>query len=118
VRRAEPKPKRQRGKNRHRAWTKRHGANHNTRLPHTARERPGRRAAEESDHRDQLLRARREWPCRRAADEPDEIAALHSMTSSADWHVGQLLALEAAVDVANGTLPSVSTGSVHEVLSD
>src|SRR6266568_4703339 len=44
-----------------------------------------RRAAEEPDHRHRrLLRARREWPrgCR-AAEECDELAALHSITSSA-----------------------------------
>src|SRR5262249_35273267 len=44
----------------------------------------GRTAAEESNHRQAtLLRARRERPCRHAADERDELAARHSITSSA-----------------------------------
>src|SRR5215472_11430925 len=43
-----------------------------------------RRAAEESDHRHcRLLRPRRERPRRRAAEQADELAALHSITSSA-----------------------------------
>src|SRR5262249_61197553 len=40
--------------------------------------------AEPADHRHRrLLRARRERPRRRAAEQCDELAALHSMTSSA-----------------------------------
>src|SRR5262245_14274585 len=43
-----------------------------------------RRAAEESNHRHRrLLRPRRKRPCRRAADQRDELAAPHSITSSA-----------------------------------
>src|SRR5215510_10732919 len=44
-----------------------------------------RRAAEESDHRHcRLLRARRERPrCCRAAEQRDELATVHSITSSA-----------------------------------
>src|SRR5262247_584489 len=42
-----------------------------------------RRAAEESDHHHRLLRARRERPRGRATDQRDELAALHSITSSA-----------------------------------
>src|SRR5262249_23455377 len=43
-----------------------------------------RPAAEKSDHRHrQLLRARRERPGRRAAEQRDEVAADHSITSSA-----------------------------------
>src|SRR6516165_6791915 len=48
------------------------------------RERIGRRvAAEEPDHRHRLLRPRRERPRGCAAEERDELAALHSITSSA-----------------------------------
>src|SRR5215831_12801752 len=44
----------------------------------------GRRAAEEPDYRHRrLLRARRERPRGRAAEQRDEIAPLHSITSSA-----------------------------------
>src|SRR5207247_1839078 len=47
-------------------------------------QRTGRHAAEKTDHRHRLLRARRERPRRRrAADERDELAAFHSITSSA-----------------------------------
>src|SRR5262245_31846292 len=43
-----------------------------------------RQATEISDHRHRrLLRARRERPRRRAAEERDELAAIHSITSSA-----------------------------------
>src|SRR5262245_30586286 len=42
-----------------------------------------RRAAEKPDHRHCLLRARRQRPCRRAAEQRDELAAFHSITSSA-----------------------------------
>src|SRR5262249_15094523 len=46
--------------------------------------RSGRRAVEKSNHRHRrLLRARRERPRRRTADERDEVAAVHSITSSA-----------------------------------
>src|SRR5262249_18733146 len=48
------------------------------------------RAAEKSEHRRvRLLRARHEWPrgCR-AAEQHDEIAAFHSMTSSARARMG------------------------------
>src|SRR6516164_4727595 len=49
------------------------------------RVRPGRRTVEKPDHRHpRLLRARRERPRRRrAAEERDELAAFHSITSSA-----------------------------------
>src|SRR5215813_7276092 len=52
---------------------------------HKERVSSGRSAAEESDHRHRrLLRARRERPHdRRAAEQRDELAALHSITSSA-----------------------------------
>jgi hypothetical protein len=41
-------------------------------------------AAEEPDHRHRLLqRSRRERPRRRAAEQRDELAAFHSITSSA-----------------------------------
>src|SRR5262249_12877469 len=44
----------------------------------------GRSALEKPNHWHRgLLRARRERPCRRAAEERDEIAAFHSITSSA-----------------------------------
>jgi hypothetical protein len=44
----------------------------------------GRRTAEEADHRHTcLLSARRERPRGRAAEQRDELAALHSITSSA-----------------------------------
>src|SRR5215468_3183731 len=44
----------------------------------------GRRAAEEPDYRHRrLLRARRQRPRHRAPDQRDELAALHSITSSA-----------------------------------
>src|SRR5262249_36688753 len=44
----------------------------------------GRPLVDEADHRHRwLLRARRERPCCRAAENRDEIAALHSITSSA-----------------------------------
>src|SRR5258708_5054862 len=47
-------------------------------------ERIGRVAAEEPDHRHRgLLRARRERPRRRAPEQRDELAPLHSITSSA-----------------------------------
>src|SRR6516225_785304 len=43
-----------------------------------------RRAAQEPNHRHRrLLCARRERPSRRAAEQRDELAALHSITSSA-----------------------------------
>src|SRR5262249_47100420 len=44
--------------------------------------RPRRTRIEIANH-GRLLRARRERPCRRAAEERDELAALHSITSSA-----------------------------------
>src|SRR5262249_23232486 len=37
----------------------------------------------DTEHLLWLLRARREWPRRRAAEQRDELAALHSITSSA-----------------------------------
>src|SRR6516165_6523349 len=44
----------------------------------------GRPGTHEPDHRHRrLLRARRERPRRRAAEQRDELAALHSITSSA-----------------------------------
>src|SRR5262249_16529272 len=43
----------------------------------------GCRASEESNHWHRLLRARRERPGGRTAERGDEIAALHSITSSA-----------------------------------
>ena len=51
----------------------------------TLRKRVGRRGVEEPDHRHRrLLRPRRERPrCRRAAEQRDELAPLHSITSSA-----------------------------------
>src|SRR5215470_7672814 len=62
-----------------------------TGLPHAAIEcsellapGSGRAAVEESDNRHRLLRARRERPSRRgAAQQRDELAPLHSITSSA-----------------------------------
>src|ERR1700756_4000283 len=52
---------------------------------HKERVSSGRSSAEESDHRHRrLLRARRERPCGRSATEQrDELAASHSITSSA-----------------------------------
>src|SRR5262249_44659380 len=38
---------------------------------------------EKPDHRHLLLRTRREWPCRRTAEQRYELAAFHSITSSA-----------------------------------
>src|SRR5262249_45965513 len=43
-----------------------------------------RRAAKKANHRHRrLLRARRERPCRHAAEKRDELAPVHSITSSA-----------------------------------
>ena len=48
------------------------------------REGYGRCGVQKSDHRHRrLLRARRERPCSRAAEQRDELAPLHSITSSA-----------------------------------
>jgi hypothetical protein len=51
---------------------------------HTGHNQIRRSGVEEPDHRQRrLLRARRERPCCHAAEERDEIAAFHSITSSA-----------------------------------
>ena len=51
---------------------------------HVRRERPGRSAVEKADHRHcRLLRPRRERPSCCSAEQPDEVAASHSITSSA-----------------------------------
>ena len=99
----------------------------------SCRDLAGRSGVEEPDHRHRrLLRARGERPrCRSAAEKRDELAAFHSMTSSAiarsiggivkaerlgglevdhqlvlgrrlHRQVGRLLALEDAIDVAGG----------------
>src|SRR5215467_13457627 len=61
-----------------------------TGLPHAAIEcsellapGSGRAAVEESDNRHRLLRTRRERQHRRACEQRDELAPLHSITSSA-----------------------------------
>src|SRR5262249_59053934 len=53
-------------------------------IAQTLRDNVGRSGVEKSDDRHRrLLRARRERPSRRAAEQRDELAALHSITSSA-----------------------------------
>src|SRR5262249_40613023 len=66
----------------------------------SVRSHPGRPAVEKPDHRHpRLLRARRERPCRRRAGEQrDELASLHSITSSVDiTQVGSRDSLPASI---------------------
>jgi hypothetical protein len=61
---------------------------------HTVCERDSRCAAEEPDHRHRrLLRARRERPRGGGANERDELAASHSITSSARMEVEAMFVL-------------------------
>src|SRR5262245_40714340 len=79
------------------------------------RENGRRPAIEKTDHRHRrLLRARRERPRSRAADERDEIAALHSITSSARSRIevgsSTPIALAVVVLMTSSNLVGNSTG--------
>src|SRR5262249_22661698 len=74
-------------------------------------QRSGRSGIEEADHRHcRLLRARCERPRSRAAEQRDELAALHSITSSARSWNSRLIASPSACAVLRLTTSSNLVG--------
>src|SRR5262249_51736717 len=82
------------------------------RVARTAGQTVGREHAHEADPVDlsRLLRARRERPRRRAAEQRDELAALHSITSSARSRIEVEISIPIALAVLKLTTSSNLVG--------
>src|SRR5262249_40633923 len=88
-----------------------------TERSHPVRGGASRRGIDEANHRHRLLRARRERPRRRrAAEQRDELAALHSITSSARASSGDGMVRPSAFAVIKFTIRSNLVGCSTRML--